>query len=639
MKKPFTLASRVGPFLLLPVLIIGCASQPESAPRDTERKIQLTGSAEVLQAARKLTSPAKEQKLLDAVPLFIQEGNLPGAENLLAGISLQGLPAPLKARIGIASAETALLRGHFQSVLDILAAERFGISMHLSELPLATQNQVSLMRADAHEQLGDPLAAANERIFVSPMLPASALADNNERIWNDLVQFPTETLTQLADTTTTPDLQAWLKLIAAYKDHQDDIDSQMDAVETWSRQNVSHPANRAVPKAIAMLKALASDRPQRIALLLPQSGPFRPAAEAIEQGFMAAYFQMLEGRQDKAGVPAIKVYEEGTGSDFDAAYQRAISEGAQLVIGPLSKDNVRRLYQFKEKMPVPTLALNSSDLAINAPTNLFQFGLSPEDDARATAIHAAESGYNNAAILFQDNGEWSQRVQRAFTQQWEAMGKHVIARGSYKTGAEMENAVKTLLRLEDSTRRAQQVSQVIGENLVSEPRPRADLDFVFLITPGEQARQVKPLFDFHYARATPLLGGSYLYSGVAAPDTNQDMDGIEFCDIPWILSAPSATHIAFSKAWPTADPRMARFNALGVDAYRLADRLQAMVKIPESKLYGATGIIQLDQQGRLNRALSWARFQQGKAELQMASTALAADASNAATAAPSSATP
>lgn len=602
----------------------GCSSQPDTPAAGEQQGVQLSASAQSIQAARKLTSPAKEQKLLSAVPLLIQEGNLPAAENLLADIQLQALPGPLKAEIGIASAEVALLKGRFQSVIDILAAPRFGIASHIGELPLASQNKVSLMRADAHEKLGDPLAAANERVFVSPMLPESALADNNERIWLDLDQFPTETLTELARTTNTPDLQAWLELVIAYKTHQDDLERQMDAVDAWSRQNVSHPANRAVPKSIEMLKALASTRPRQIALLLPQSGPFRPAAEAIERGFMAAYFQLQEASQGNSKTPIVRVYEEGAGADFDAAYRRAVGEGAEMIIGPLSKDNVRRLYQFKDALPKPTLALNSSDLITTPPGNLFQFGLSPEDDARDVANHAARVGYSNAAILMQDNGEWSQRVQRAFTQQWESLGKRVIARASYKNQVEMEGAIKSLLRLEDSNRRAQQISQIVGENLTSEPRPRADLDFVFLITPGEQqARQVKPLFDFHYAGSTPLLGGSYLYSGVAAPAINQDMNGIEFCDIPWILNPSSDTHLAFDKAWPDAEPRMARFNALGVDAYRLADRIQAMIKIPESRLYGATGILQLDPQGRLIRALTWAQFRDGNAEPLLATATLA----------------
>lgn len=634
MKKPFFPASRLVPFLLLPVLamplLTACSSQPEHADEARQQGLNLTASAKAIQAARKLSSPAQEQKLLNAVPLLIQEGNLPAAENLLAGISLAGLPAPLKAEIGIATAEVALLKGHFQAVLDILGASRFGIAAHIGELPLAAQNKVSLMRADAHEQLGDPLSAANERIFVSPMLTASALADNNERIWHDLEQFPRETLVELSRTTTTADLQAWLDLVIAYKTHQDDLDKQMDAVDTWSRQNVSHPANRAVPKAIAMLKALAGTRPGKIALLLPQSGPFRPAAEAIERGFMASYYHQQDVVGNATGAPTIKVYDEGAGTAFDTAYQQAVSDGADLIIGPLSKDNVRRLYQLQDALPKPTLALNSSDLITPPPANLFQFGLSPEDDARDVAMHAASAGFNTAAILLQDNGEWSQRVQRAFTQQWEAMGKRIIARASYKNQVEMEGAIKSLLRLEDSQRRAQQIGQIVGEPLASEPRPRADLDFVFLITPGEQqARQVKPLFDFNYAGSIPLLGGSYLYSGVAAPANNQDMNGIAFCDIPWIVSPPSATHLAFNQAWPEAEPRMARFNALGVDAYRLADRIQAMVKIPESKLYGATGIIQLEDQGRLMRTLTWAQFRDGNAELLLQPVPAAETASTA----------
>lgn len=617
---------------MLSALAVGCSTAPEKTPADTHPKIQLSASAQAIQDARKLTSPAREQKLLSAVPLLIQEGNLIGAENLLATLQLQNLPSPLKAEAGIASAAIALQKGRFQSALDILNADRFGILSHASELPLSTQNKVSLMRAEAMEHLGDPLAAANERIFVSPMLNDSALAENNEHIWNDLAQLPPETLQQLADTTTSTDLQGWLTLVAAYKNHQDDISSQLAAIEQWSYQHVAHPARKAIPRAVAMLHALANNRPHKIALLIPQTGPFRPAAEAIEQGFMAAYFHAQLAQQDKQATPSIKVYDEGTPESMMTTYQQAVADGAELVIGPLGKENVRKLYQFKDKLPVPTLALNSSDLVIAPPENLFQFGLSPEDDAREAAIHAANRGYNNAAILIQDNGEWSQRVQRAFTQQWEAQGKRVIARASYRNTAEMEAAIKSLLLLEDSNRRAQQLGKTISETLVTEPRPRADLDFVFLITPGEQARQVKPLFDFHYASQVPLLGGSYLHTGATDPAINKDMNGIEFCDIPWVLNAPSALHIAFNQAWPKSEPRMARFNALGVDAYRLADRLQAMAEIPESHLYGATGVIGLDAQGRLNRGLSWARFSEGTVQplTDFPSSTVSADAESAA---------
>lgn len=57
-----------------------------------------------------------------------------------------------------------------------------------------------------------------------------------------------------------------------------------------------------------------------------------------------------------------------------------------------------------------------------------------------------------------------------------------------------------------------------------------------------------------------------------------------------------------------------RLHALGVDAYRLSPRLPQLARIPEMRLYGATGAMRLLPDGRIEREQVWARIRNGIAQ-------------------------
>ena len=78
-------------------------------------------------------------------------------------------------------------------------------------------------------------------------------------------------------------------------------------------------------------------------------------------------------------------------------YDRAVGDGAELIIGPLSKDNVTSL-QLRSQLPVTTLALNYLDDA-QPNDNLFQFGLSLDVEAMQTAERAWLEGHRAALVV------------------------------------------------------------------------------------------------------------------------------------------------------------------------------------------------------------------------------------------------
>ncbi len=133
---------------------------------------------------------------------------------------------------------------------------------------------------------------------------------------------------------------------------------QRVAPADWSARHPNHPGTSLLPRAAPgtaasaglPAPALMPGQPPSVALLLPLSGRQQAAGTAVRDGFLAAYLD----RPDAA--PRVLVYdtaELGVGP----AYERALADGAQFVIGPLTKDDVATL--AAGQLAVPTLALNS----------------------------------------------------------------------------------------------------------------------------------------------------------------------------------------------------------------------------------------------------------------------------------------
>jgi uncharacterized protein len=166
--------------------------------------------------------------------------------------------------------------------------------------------------------------------------------------------------------------------------------------------------------------------PKRIALLLPLHGTLANAGNAIRDGFMTAYYQEVKMQPLK---PVIQVYDSSETNNIHSLYREAIADGADIVVGPLAKNNVIALFQHTT-MRVPTIALNYLDNNYSSRENFYQFGLSPEDEARQVAEKAKSAGYHHAFIIAPDTPS-GRRATTAFKQQWQENGGQVIVELNY----------------------------------------------------------------------------------------------------------------------------------------------------------------------------------------------------------------
>jgi outer membrane PBP1 activator LpoA protein len=321
---------------------------------------------------------------------------------------------------------------------------------------------------------------------------------------------------------------------------------------------------------------------------------------------MAALLQ-----QDPSRRPQVNIYDT-VAMGASTAYRRAVTEGAQFVVGPLLKEDVAALGASSD-VSVLTLALNLLPDGANPPSMLFQYALDPEDEARQVA-HRVMADNRARGLALVPNNEWGQRVYRAFESELKSLGGSVAGVRYYDTSArDFSDPISRLLLIDESRARANALSSTLGQRFEFEPRRRGDAQFVFMGAYPAQGRSLRPTLRFFLSDDLPV----YATSDIFEPDTqaNSDLDGVIFPDMPWVISPDAVStelRTALSQYWPVRARGRGRLYAFGFDAYRIVPLLKAGKFGSANAIPGMTGLLSIDERGRVRRDLDWARVTEGK---------------------------
>lgn len=564
-----------------------------------------TESIESLLAnARTSTGIDSATNFVDAAQLMIDSGSASQAIDTLSRIPSQDqLPEPLQARIGIIQAAAALYQEQPEIALEsldlLLEGENAG-------LPNSLLVQAIGLRADSFAMSEQYLAAVRERLALNIRLTPIQQHENRNEIWELLSSASQASLSRAATTADSYELRGWLELTRLMTANQLSVRAQIDALEGWRNVWTQHSAAVDLPDSLSMLYQIWEARPQNIALVLPVQ---EPLGKAIMEGFLSAYYQALAQNQS---VPTIKIYDTSFQPVALVQYDQAIDDGADFVIGPLQKAGVRRMQRSSRPMPVPTLALNYGDLGNGAPAGLYQFGLAPEDEIIQAANTAWQAGHRNAAVLT-PAGEDYQRIQDTFVDYWSNLGGRIVSVDSYANPREYSPVIKRIFSIDQSESRAEELLKILPrENMEFIPRRRQDLDFIFLLANPSEGRQIKPTLSFHFAGEVPVYAMPAIYDGGINPVANRDLNGIIFSDAPWVLSESDPLKPAVRETWARASGPVQRLRAMGIDSFRLYLRLAQMHQYPYVKLNGATGTLNMSQDGRIHRTLNNAVIDNGE---------------------------
>ncbi|HEY0720353.1 MAG TPA: penicillin-binding protein activator [Gammaproteobacteria bacterium] len=601
---------RILPLLLL--LVAGCAVTPPAVTptgdTSVDEAMQAFYEGQYDEAIRRFT-PLRDK----AVPPKRQEYELYIAEALhksersqqalqmLESMNLAGLSPQLLVR-------RQLLRG------DIVLRKDPELALSILQRPAAPASERTLyadfyrLRAAAYSRLEKPLDTAREFVAREPFLASEAEREANQlAIWQALGTLSREALEQTRRQPPPDTLSGWIELAAMAKNLALGPEMMQQRIDLWRRAYPGHPVKQKFLADLLERSRELTRRPSVIGLLLPLSGQFAQAGAAIRDGVLAAYYQSPGHESIR-----LNIYDAGTSPEqILSRYQLAVSEGAQFVIGPLDKGQVQVL-ATQDQLPVPVLALNYTGPAMN--DNIFQFALSPEEEAIVAAERAWADGHTRMAVIASDDA-LGNRMAEAFAARWNELGGILAGKTLYEPQQmDYTTQLEDLLKLADSDARRQRLQQVLGKKLEFTPRRRQDIQALFVAALPIQGRLLRPQLKFNFAGDLPIYATSTIYGG--RPDANQDrdLDGVMFCDMPWTFDSDGpqqAQRHALQANLPHYGGQLQRLVAMGIDAYHLVPMLRTLQSYPYERYPGETGTLRLESGGRLLRQLKWARFKDG----------------------------
>lgn len=472
------------------------------------------------------------------------------------------------------------------------AREALGRLNGLKDHKLGTRDEKNyhILRASALNQLGDMIGSAGERVALGKLLTRpDDIQRNNEVIAETLDRVPDR---QLVDSQPpAPDeLGGWMSLIHIRK--QTPKAELAAAAAQWRSRYPGHPASgdylqkvmadadsQSTSTSSAHQAAGATQKPLPIGpfvgVMLPLSGPYATASEAIRTGMIAA-----QEADRGAGKPSLYFADTSPGNLY-ATYRRLADGGAKAVVGPLVKEDIKALVKGGE-LPTPVLALNQINDLQNP--KLYQFGLTPEQEVDQVAGSAWFDGKQEALVMAPDSA-FGKRLSRYFEQYWASLGGRII----------------------ESRKYAEQTADFsrLTENL---PKTSGNA-FVFLVADPKNARAILP--KIAPSLSLPVYATSHAYDGKSGETNNAALDGLIFCDMPWLLNADEGGQLsahAMEARIGSAKPDTVKLTAMGLDAYRLVAELARMKADPYYRFAGATGTLAVQSDNRVQRQLECAQF-------------------------------
>ena len=581
-----------GAILTLSLIAAACSLiRPTETPVDKqEHAARLARDGKHAEAARayadlavQLPADSDNYELLSAEQ-WVAAGNIPAAKQALAQVSPEA-----RTKLAVPRALVAAEIAYAEN--DPTRAIRELDQIPVPTAPEQAQNYYWIRGRSAfltgHPVEGTRALVERERSITDP----AALKANREELLSRVRTAAERGAPMKAPPKTDPIVVGWLELGPVAVEIERNPVRAAAALDNWKRQYPQHPANASVLSVAQTQIAVATEYPNQIALLLPLSGRSEAFGVSVRDGFIAAYLQ-----QNSASRPRLKVYDVAAES-VGSAYNRAISDGAGFVVGPLTKEDVAAVAPLSSGR-TPVLALNFLGDTVSAPKNFFQFALLPEDEARMVARRVVADG-RLAGVTIVPGGELGNRVNAAFADELKTLGGTVLDSQRYEPSQpDFSDIIKQVL----------QIKAVKGEPSTH----RTDATFVFIVgTPGA-ARLIMPQLKFHFAGDVPVYATSASFE--PNPGANSDIEGMVFPDMPWMISYDPVTaqiRDSVRTAWPGRTARHDELYAFGFDAYRLVPGLRSNAPAAASEIAGVTGKLHLDQQNRIRRDLDWAQIKNG----------------------------
>ena len=557
--------------LLLVLVVSGCAgvSVTPTTPVASVDAQRLAEDGDHLGAARAWTDTAnasrgaaRDRAWANAADQYLLAGNAGAARTAFAESNRRRLEGRDAALHDFINATFLADAGRDTDALALLGAPR-------DSLPADLQPRWHTLRAQVLERTGRPFDAAADLAWLSTTQDRATRAQTLRRI--DALLNPLDDGTLAQGAAALPPGHPLYNLAGRQL-----VRRGLPLPRPFDR-DAAAPTLGDVPPA----ERDGYRPPLRLAVLLPLSGPLSAAGQSVRDGLLAGYYAETRRR------PELKFYDTaGNAAGLQQALAKAREDGAQMLVGPLTRDEVNAVFNLAE-LDLPTIALNRG--TVPPPSGSTTFALSPEEEGAAAADRLADRRLRRVLVVHQAD-EAAQRALGAFRERLRERGGEII--GEASVGDANPDYVPAL------------TAAMRGQ------RP----DALFLAMKAGPARLLSSQMENATLAGVPRVATSLILQGTnLRMDT--ELDGIEYPELPWLLGTrgglPDPDTIG--NTLPSAKGGGARLFAFGLDAWRLAAYLELLTSDPAARVPGATGELQVDALGNVQRIPAWAVFSGGRA--------------------------
>ncbi|MBI0006866.1 penicillin-binding protein activator [Gilliamella sp. W8126] len=591
-------------------LLVGCHLNSSKSAKYDETK----DSNYYLSQVDTSSGSAKIDWQLLAIRALINENKLSQANKLLSQ-----LPANLNAE---QQKDQLLSQGEI--------AIRKGQPFNLSQLTIEKLNDSQAYRYYSIKLALDRKAKKiNEQAYdylsLQKFAPEKLKKQTLNNTWNFFSKLSTNQLSKISVPENDLTLKGWIDLSYTYQRNnikapiQDgDSPEVLEAKNTnrknqlkrvildWAAKYPNHPAQDIVA-IITGEQTLAVDNvnSKKVALLLPLSGSSRIFGNTIRQGYVdAAKFYPQEPQQNV-------IVLDTTSVPMDNLIQQAQEQNVDLIVGPLLKSEVSQIKQLAPSIPV--LALNKVDDGTVSANKMCFFALSPEDEAKDAADHIFAQNKQKPLLVIPQN-ELGRRVAQSFAKQWSQ-----ISNGSQAYVQYVGNLNTLRANISHSSGISLTGSPIAfnnddGSASMSSNGSSSGFDAIYVYASYDELTLIKPMLDMGAGKtigngssSIALYSSSKSHVANASNDFNYDMNQTEYSDIPLIINSSEKT-TAMIPSNIQKDYSLTRLYAMGIDAWRLANRFNQLDSYQPNFLAGMTGKLSTSNQCEVTRSLAWQQY-------------------------------
>ncbi len=335
----------------------------------------------------------------------------------------------------------------------------------------------------------------------------------------------------------------------------------------------------------------ASAGPVKVALLVPLSGPNAELGKAMLEAAQLALFTTASER-------LTLVPRDTAGTDGAAGAARsALSEGAQLIIGPLLAAEVEAVKPVAQAAKINVIAFSTATQLAGG--DVFLMGFLPRQEVVREVAFARDKGLNRFAALA-PNSQYGQVMADALREAATASGAQVVKIERLDPrGSDAAAAVRRLLG---------GGAQAAGVSPAPSPAANASFDALLLPEGGAQLKQIaRQLKEAGLDTAQVHLLGSGLWDDTSIAGEPMLYGG-------WFAASPPEPRREFDRSFETTYGHPApRLASLAFDAAALAAALAKRggpepfsqeAILNQNGFTGVDGLFRFTPQGLVQRGLA-----------------------------------